>query len=88
MSIIWTICIGFIIGLIARALVPGKDEAGFIITTALGVSGALISSLIGHAFGLYGENQPASFAMSVIGAVALLVGYRYIVPTEMKDKFS
>lgn len=84
MSIVWTICIGFVVGLVARALVPGKDTAGFLITTILGVSGAIVGSLVGRTLGLYGEGQPASFVMSVVGAVTLLIGYRYLVPMESR----
>ncbi len=85
MTIVWTICIGFVVGLVARALVPGKDTAGFLLTTILGVSGAIIGSLVGRTLGLYGEGQPASFVMSVIGAVALLIGYRYVAPMETRS---
>jgi uncharacterized membrane protein YeaQ/YmgE (transglycosylase-associated protein family) len=81
MTIIWTIFIGFVIGLIARALMPGRDPAGFIITTVLGVAGALVGSLIGRVLGLYAAGEPASLFMSVIGAVLLLVAYRYLAPS-------
>jgi len=80
MTIIWTIIIGFVIGLIARALMPGRDPAGFIITTVLGIAGALVGSLLGRVFGFYGEGQPASLIMSVVGAILLLVAYRYLAP--------
>lgn len=80
MTIIWTIFIGLIIGLIARVVLPGRDPAGFIITTVLGISGALIGSLIGRTLGFYSEGQPASLVMSVVGAVVLLAGYRYMAP--------
>jgi uncharacterized membrane protein YeaQ/YmgE (transglycosylase-associated protein family) len=86
MTIIWTIFIGFVIGLIARAVLPGRDPAGFIITTVVGISGALIGSLIGRALGFYSDGQPASFVMSVVGAVALLAGYRYMVPATSVGK--
>ncbi len=81
MTIIWTIIIGFVIGLIARALMPGRDPAGFIITTVLGIAGALLGSLIGRVLGFYGEGEPAGLILSVVGAVLLLVGYRYVAPT-------
>jgi uncharacterized membrane protein YeaQ/YmgE (transglycosylase-associated protein family) len=73
---IWTIIIGFVVGLIARALVPGKDAAGFLVTTGLGVFGALIGSVIGRLFGMYGPQEPASLVMSVVGAVLVLLTYR------------
>jgi uncharacterized membrane protein YeaQ/YmgE (transglycosylase-associated protein family) len=80
MSILWTIIIGFVIGLIARALMPGRDPAGFIITTVLGIAGALVGSLLGRVLGLYAQGEPAGLIMSVIGAVLLLIGYRYLAP--------
>jgi uncharacterized membrane protein YeaQ/YmgE (transglycosylase-associated protein family) len=81
MAIIWTIIIGFIIGLIARALMPGRDPGGFIITTVLGIAGALLGSFLGRLLGLYAQGEPVGLLMSVIGAVLLLVGYRYLAPT-------
>jgi uncharacterized membrane protein YeaQ/YmgE (transglycosylase-associated protein family) len=86
MTIIWTIFIGFIIGLIARAVLPGRDPAGFIITTVRGISGALIGSFVGRALGFYADGQPAGLIMSVIGAVALLIGYRYMMPATSVGK--
>ena len=86
MTIIWTIIIGFVIGLIARALMPGRDPAGFIITTVLGIAGALIGSLIGRVFGLYAEGEPAGLIMSVIGAVLLMIGYRFLAPTTSASR--
>ncbi len=86
MTIIWTIIIGFVIGLIGRALMPGRDPAGFIITTVLGVAGALVGSLIGRVFGFYGEGEPAGLIMSVIGAILLLVGYRYLAPATSTSR--
>ena len=86
MTIIWTIFIGLIIGLIARVVLPGRDPAGFIITTVLGISGALIGSLIGRTLGFYSDGQPARLVMSVVGAVVLLAGYRYMVPATSVGK--
>lgn len=77
MSIILTIIIGFIVGLIARALMPGRDPAGFIITTLIGIGGALVGKFLGQAVGLYGEDEPAGFFMSIIGAMVLLFIYNY-----------
>ena len=74
--IVWTIIIGFVVGLIARALVPGRDEAGFLVTSGLGIAGALLGSVIGRAFGMYGSKDPTSLVMSVIGAVIVLLAYR------------
>jgi uncharacterized membrane protein YeaQ/YmgE (transglycosylase-associated protein family) len=86
MTIIWTIIIGFVIGLIARALMPGRDAAGFIVTTVLGIAGALVGSLMGRALGLYTAGEPAGIILSVLGAILLLVGYRYLVPTTSASR--
>jgi uncharacterized membrane protein YeaQ/YmgE (transglycosylase-associated protein family) len=72
MGIIWTIIIGFLIGLVARFIMPGKDNAGFILTTILGILGAVIGSYLGQALGFYTVGEPAGFIMSVIGALILL----------------
>jgi len=80
MTFLWTVIIGFVIGLIARALMPGRDPAGFIITTVLGIAGALVGSLLGRVLGFYGEGEPAGLIMSVLGAVLLLSAYRYLAP--------
>lgn len=75
MGLIITIIIGFFVGLVARAIMPGRDAMGFILTTLLGIGGALIGRFIGQALGLYGEGEPAGFFMSLIGAVILLIIY-------------
>ena len=75
MSIIGTIIVGFIVGLIARALKPGNDRMGLIMTTLLGIAGAFIARYAGSAMGLYEANEPAGWIASVIGAIVLLVIY-------------
>ena len=72
MSIIGTIIVGFIVGLIARAVKPGNDRLGIIMTTLLGIAGAFVARFLGQAMGLYGPNDPAGWIASVIGAVLLL----------------
>ena len=86
MSVIWTIIIGFVVGLIARALMPGRDPSGLIITTVLGIAGALFGSFLGRVLGLYAQGEPAGIIMSVLGAILLLVGYRYLVPTTSASR--
>lgn len=68
---------GFIVGLIARALMPGKDILGFIMTTLLGIGGAVVGKFIGQGLGWYREGQPAGFFMSLLGAIILLAIYNY-----------
>ncbi len=73
MSIIGTILIGFIVGLIARAIKPGNDRLGIIFTTLLGIAGAMLARYAGAAMGLYGAGEAAGWIASVIGAIVLLV---------------
>jgi uncharacterized membrane protein YeaQ/YmgE (transglycosylase-associated protein family) len=75
MGIIAWIVFGFIVGLIARAVVPGKQGMGFIMTTLLGVAGSLIGGLVASAIsgGSATAFQPSGFLGSLIGAIVLLV---------------
>ncbi len=73
MSIVWTILIGFVAGLVARAIKPGDDSAGFIVTTLIGIAGSLIATYLGQAMGWYTAGQGAGFIASVVGAFVLLV---------------
>lgn len=73
MSIVWTVLIGFVAGLVARAIKPGDDSAGFIVTTLIGIAGSLIATYLGQAMGWYTAGQGAGFIASVVGAIVLLV---------------
>ena len=73
MGIVWTIVIGFVVGLVARAIKPGNDAAGFIVTTVIGVLGSLGATYVGQAMGWYTAAQGAGFIASVVGAIVLLV---------------
>lgn len=75
MGLLWTILIGFIVGTVAKLLVSGKEPGGFIITTLLGVGGSVVGSWL---FGLLGMNPNVGFIGSVIGAVVILVAYRWL----------
>ena len=75
MSIIWTIVIGFIAGLIARALMPGPNPMGFVLTTLLGIVGALVAGFLGRALGWYSVGEGAGLVASVIGAILVLFVY-------------
>lgn len=75
MSILGTILVGFIVGLIARAVKPGNDKLGIIMTTLLGIAGAFVARYVGMAMGLYTEGEAAGWIASVIGAVVLLFVY-------------
>lgn len=78
LSLIWAIIVGFIAGLIARALHPGDDKAGFIITTLLGIGGSLLATYAGRLLGWYSANEAAGFIVSVIGAVIVLAFYNLV----------
>jgi len=73
MSILGTLFIGLIAGFIARALKPGNDSMGWIMTAVLGVAGSFLASYLGAALGLYTAGQAAGFIASIIGAIVLLV---------------
>ena len=78
MSLIWTILIGLLVGLIARALLPGDQKMGFILTTILGIAGSLAATYLGQAMGWYQAGAGAGFLASLVGAIILLVGYGFI----------
>lgn len=78
MSLLWTILIGLLVGIVAKLLMPGRDPGGFIITILLGIGGALLATWLGQAMGLYGAAEPAGFIGAVIGAIILLFLYRLI----------
>jgi uncharacterized membrane protein YeaQ/YmgE (transglycosylase-associated protein family) len=78
MAITWTILIGFVVGLLAKMLTPGRDPSGFFITAAIGIVGSLIATYGGQAIGLYQAGEPAGFIGSLIGAIILLVIYHLI----------
>jgi uncharacterized membrane protein YeaQ/YmgE (transglycosylase-associated protein family) len=78
MGIIWTILIGFVIGLLAKMLTPGRDPAGFFITAVIGIAGSLLATFGGKALGMYSPGEPAGFIGSLVGAVILLAIYHLV----------
>ena len=79
MSILLWIVFGLVVGIIAKLLMPGRDPGGFIVTTLLGIAGALVGGFIGRSMGFYGPNQGAGWLMSIAGAIVLLAIYRLVV---------
>jgi len=75
MGIIWTIVLGFVIGVIAKLLHPGKENMGFIVTVLLGIAGSFLAGVIGRFLGWYKAGEGAGFIASVIVAIILLVIY-------------
>jgi uncharacterized membrane protein YeaQ/YmgE (transglycosylase-associated protein family) len=78
LSLIGTIVVGLIVGLIARALKPGDDSMGLIMTIILGIAGSLVAGYVGRALGWYQPGQAAGWIASVIGAIVLLVIYHMV----------
>ena len=76
MHIIWTIIIGFVAGLVAKFVIPGKDPGGFIVTTLIGIAGALLATYLGQAVGWYEAGHSAGFIGAVVGSIILLLLYR------------
>jgi uncharacterized membrane protein YeaQ/YmgE (transglycosylase-associated protein family) len=77
-SFIGMLIVGFIVGLIARAIKPGNDKLGWIMTIVLGIAGSLIAGYIGRAAGWYAPGEPVGWIASIIGAIVLLVIYGMI----------
>jgi uncharacterized membrane protein YeaQ/YmgE (transglycosylase-associated protein family) len=79
MGILWTILIGFVAGVIAKFIVPGRNEpAGFILTTVLGIVGAFVASYLGQALGWYQPGEGAGLVGAVIGAIIVLVVWGFV----------
>ncbi|MGZ5074125.1 MAG: GlsB/YeaQ/YmgE family stress response membrane protein, partial [Usitatibacter sp.] len=78
MTIIWAIIIGFLVGIVAKFLMPGRDPGGFIVTALLGIVGALVATFLGQAMGIYAAGQSAGFIGAVIGAIIVLFVYHMI----------
>jgi len=78
MEIIWTLIIGFVVGIVAKLLMPGRDPGGFIITILLGIAGSFLAGFVGRAMHWYSQGQAAGFIASVIGAIVLLIIYRLL----------
>jgi len=76
-GIIGTIIVGFIVGLIARAIMPGADKLGFLLTTVLGIGGSIVGGFISSLIWKSpdGKFHPAGWILSIIGALILLWGY-------------
>ncbi len=73
MGIIWTIIIGFLAGVIAKFIMPGKNEpSGFIMTTLLGIVGAFLATWLGQALGWYRPGEGAGFIGAIVGAIIVL----------------
>jgi uncharacterized membrane protein YeaQ/YmgE (transglycosylase-associated protein family) len=92
MGILGWILFGFVVGLIARAVMPGRDPMGLIGTTVLGIFGAVLAGWIGQAIGLYGSEDGAGFVAATLGAVVVLAIYhgmmrrKRVAPSNLERK--
>lgn len=86
MGVIGWILFGFVVGLIARAIMPGRDPIGVIGTTVLGIGGALIGGWIGESLGWYRADEGGGFLAATIGAIVVLAGYNFISRSRMKSR--
>ena len=75
MGFVWTIVLGFVVGVIAKFLHPGKENMGFIMTILLGIAGSFLAGFVGQFFGWYQAGEGAGFIASVIAAIVLLLIY-------------
>jgi uncharacterized membrane protein YeaQ/YmgE (transglycosylase-associated protein family) len=72
------IVIGALAGIIAKAIMPGKDPGGCIVTILLGVAGAMLAGFLGNALGWYRSGEGAGFIAAIIGAIIILFIYRLV----------
>ncbi len=75
---LWVLIIGFIVGVVAKFLMPGRGPGGFIMTILLGIGGAWLANWAGEAFGIYTHGEPVGFIAAVLGAMALLFLYQIL----------
>ena len=81
LHVLWSLIVGFVVGLIARAVVPGADKMGFFLTTVLGIVGSVAGGLVGRLVSRPEEGakfHPAGFFLSIVGAIALLLIWRFL----------
>jgi uncharacterized membrane protein YeaQ/YmgE (transglycosylase-associated protein family) len=79
MGFIWTIIIGFIAGVIAKLITPGRNEpSGFILTTILGIVGAFVATFLGQALGWYRPGEGAGLIGAIVGAIVVLLIWSFV----------
>jgi uncharacterized membrane protein YeaQ/YmgE (transglycosylase-associated protein family) len=72
MHYVWMAIVGFVVGLIVRAILPGTQKLGLILTALLGIAGSFIAGFVGEALGWYSAGEGAGFIGSIVGAIVLL----------------
>jgi len=78
LAIVGWILFGLIVGLVAKLVTPGHDPGGIVMTTALGIVGAILGGFIGRLLGLYQAGEGAGYIMATLGAVLILFVYRQV----------
>lgn len=71
-SLLWTVLIGFVVGVVAKLLHPGRENMGIVLTTLLGIAGSVTATFLGRLVGFYEQGEAAGFVMATVGAVLLL----------------
>lgn len=79
MGWLWTILIGLISGAVAKAIMPGTQNLGILLTICLGIAGSIVATFLGQTLGWYGAGQGAGFIGSVVGALLVLFLYGKIM---------
>ena len=83
---LWTILIGFFVGVLARWIKPGEQAMGWIMTAVVGVGGAVLATFIGQNLGWYAHGDKAGFLASVGGAIVLLIAFEAIKPRVVRKE--
>lgn len=79
MHILWTLIVGLVVGALAKLIMPGRDPGGVIVTMLLGIAGAFVARVLGHAIGLYrNDDAGPGIVASIIGALIVLGIYRVV----------
>jgi len=76
MGLLWTVVVGFVAGALAKYVMPGKDPGGFVVTTLLGIGGAVVGSFVGGLLGVYTTSMVGNLLTATGGAVLILLAYR------------
>ena len=79
MDLIWTILIGFMVGVIAKFLTHGLGPQGFFLTAALGIVGSIVATYLGRALVWYAAGHSAGFVGALIGALIVVFVYHLVI---------
>ena len=85
MHILWIGLVGFVVGVLAKWIFPGRAPHGVLMTSLVGVAGAVLAAMVGHLAGWYAIHERAGFVASVLGAIGVLALYRHYAPAP-EDK--